>query len=301
MADSASSSPGQSSPRTPCAPIAEEHGIEVAPEVIQGEVAAEAVFHTELAAQQTNDVDLLGQQVARQTERGDSPAQHAARLRMAVEDDDRVAAPEQVVCGRESGGSCADDGHSFPRGFLPWRKVAGSGRDVAIPGQAVKIADRERFSLFAPVAALLAEARADTAERGREGEEVRGNLGGPSEVASRHRGEEARDVEPRRAPGPAGADAVARRDRKAGAPVPFSWRRGPRPSWCARPCRRRRALRTKARASPVPRSAPRTRSRRRTSRIPPRGRAWGCGSRAALRGLENRRPSLDRDRLAVYR
>jgi hypothetical protein len=59
------------------------------------------------------------------------------------------------------------------------------------------------------VAALLAQAWADPAQRRGESEKVGHYLGGPPEFASGHQSYETGDVEPRRAPGPAGAYAVA--------------------------------------------------------------------------------------------
>ena len=81
----ASSSPGQPRPREPWAPIARNTAVEVPPQVFQREVPAQSLAQAELRAQVADSLDFRIEDLPRQTKRGDAIAQHAARVRVCVE------------------------------------------------------------------------------------------------------------------------------------------------------------------------------------------------------------------------
>ena len=172
---------------------------------------------------------------------------------------DAVPAAQQVVRGGQAGRPGADDRHALAGRRVLARDVARRGRQVAVRREAVEAADRERRVGVAAVAALLAQPRADAAQRGRQRQEVGGDLGRPPDRSPADTSrEEPRDVEA--APGsrsctgrrsrPRGRTAAARAPSCA-TPALVACR-------CAPPCPRRPAWRTTATAWPCPRSAPRT-------------------------------------------
>ena len=92
----------------------EVHGLVAAAvllhEAVDGEVRAGRLVDLQVDAERGDAVDVLLQGGLGQAVLGDAEAQHAARLRLALEHGDGVAEQREVAGGGEAAGARADDG-----------------------------------------------------------------------------------------------------------------------------------------------------------------------------------------------
>ena len=102
--------------------------VELFADLREGDVFADARLAFDLHAEGADIVDLLGDDVARQTVGGNRPAEHAARLGELFEDRDLVAAQGQIPGGRQPGRTGADDGDLLLAGD-------GNGLDLRAAGR----------------------------------------------------------------------------------------------------------------------------------------------------------------------
>ena len=91
----------------------EEHGVEVPPQIVEREVAAQPFAQAELGAQVADHFDLRIQHLPRQAKRRDAIAQHPARLRVRVKQHRAMAAPEQMMRRSQPRRPGADDGDAL--------------------------------------------------------------------------------------------------------------------------------------------------------------------------------------------
>ena len=112
----------------------QEHRVEVPPQVVQREVAAQAFAQAELGAQVADQLDFRIEHVPRQPKRRDAIAQHPARLRVRVKQHRAMAAPKQMMRRGQPRRAGADNGDALGRSAesLQWRRrlacVGRSGR-----------------------------------------------------------------------------------------------------------------------------------------------------------------------------
>ena len=176
-----------------------------------------------------------------------------------------------------------------------------NGRGAApihVGGVAMQRADRQALVVLAAPAVLLAQPRADPAERAGQREALGDDLH-RRRAGCRRLGDlahERRDVEHRRTRRGARRDALAgvigeqQLERHAGARARTSSRVGAR-----RPCRRPPASRRRATASGAPRPGPRRRSTRRPARSPSTWQSVGIVDAERPRRLQHGRARLDRE------
>ena len=98
----------------------DEHGVILLPQLLDGDVVADAhpVLHFDPGGQ--NGMDVVVQPVLGQPVVGDAVAQHAAQLGQHLKDGDGMAHQAQVIGCRQAAGATADHGHT----------LAGVGRAV---------------------------------------------------------------------------------------------------------------------------------------------------------------------------
>jgi len=104
----------------------QEYGIEVAPQVVQGQVAAQPPAQVKFGAQGADRLDFRIEHLPGQTKGRDAIAQHPAGLRMGIEQRHRVSLAQQVMRGGQPRRAGSDDGHPPAGGRR--RRVSGRGR-----------------------------------------------------------------------------------------------------------------------------------------------------------------------------
>ena len=192
-----------------------DRGVEAAlSQVVQGEVAAEGLVALDLRAEAPDGLVfgledfLLGQAVFR-----DAVAEHAARLRVALEDGRVVAGDLEVVGGGHARRPGADDGDTLAGLGLRLERQRRLDavllrREDDVAGVAVAVADRDRLVHLVAAAVLLAWRRADAAQDRGERDGALEDARRLAEAAFGVGLEEARDVDVARALVLAGRQAV---------------------------------------------------------------------------------------------
>src|SRR5664279_914600 len=134
-------------------------------EIGQGEVAAHGVVELELHAQTHDPLDFLPNHGSRQAVFGDADGHHAARYGHRLEDGHEIAEAGQVVGGRHSGRSAADDGDLLLAPLLrrdDGRKLARLGRET------LEAPNGDGLVQGAASTGRLTRGRTDPAANGRE-------------------------------------------------------------------------------------------------------------------------------------
>ena len=125
----------------------EEDGVEVLPELAEGELAAEHLAGLDVdAADPKDEFDLAGGEIFDGLVGGDAVFVEAADLRPGVEDDDVVAVERQAMGAGEAGRPAADDGDAFS-GERGARERLAAGLDHHVGGVALQFADPDRLAL----------------------------------------------------------------------------------------------------------------------------------------------------------
>ncbi len=91
----------------------QEHGVEVPPQVVEREVAAQPFAQAELGAQVADHSDFRIEHLPRQPKRRDAIAQHPARLRVGVKQHRAMAAPKQMMRRSQARRPGADNGDAL--------------------------------------------------------------------------------------------------------------------------------------------------------------------------------------------
>jgi len=196
-------------PRGQLGPDAEEDGVVITPEIGEAEVAAPPRVHAKRGPEALDLLDLGVQGGSRQAVLGDAVAQHPAGQSVGVEEGAAVSALEQVESGGQSRRARADDRHRLA-GRLPGLGQARPLRHLVPVGDvAVERSDRQPLVVVvAAAAALLAQPRAHPPQGARERQPVEDPLHRPIVLTGGDLVDEARHVEPGRATGGAGGDAL---------------------------------------------------------------------------------------------
>ncbi len=194
----------------PLRPDGDEHGVVFRAQPGQREVRAPAPVHAEGCAQGAHGADLGVERLAGQPVGGNAVAQHPPGQGVGVVQRARVAALPEVVRGRESRGSRADDGHG-PAGGRRLRRRGGLRRgQVQVRDVAVQRADGQSLVERAPAAILFAQPGTDAAERAGQRQTLGDHAHRMGRIPGGDAGHEARDVQPGRAARNARRPAFAR-------------------------------------------------------------------------------------------
>ena len=105
----------------------QEHGVEVPPQVVQGEVSAQPFAQAELGAQVANHSDLRIEHLPRQPKRRDAIAQHPSRLRVRVKQHRAMTLAQQMMRRGQPRRARPDDGDALGRSAAGVPPGAGVG------------------------------------------------------------------------------------------------------------------------------------------------------------------------------
>ena len=152
---------------------ADEHGVEVAPQLFQTHVLADLGVEAHLHAHVDNALDLAVEHVARRAIAGNAIAHHAAELRVGVENGAAMALAPELVGAGEPGRPAADD-RDLLAGFVFGPGEAEAVRERPLADEMLDRVDADEILDLVAVASGLAWRRAhpphDRRERVRLGE-----------------------------------------------------------------------------------------------------------------------------------
>ena len=152
----------------------QEYPVELAPQLIKGEIPSQPLAQAELSPQLPDHVDFRIENRVRQPKRRNAVAQHPARLRVRIKKHRGMTPPEQMMRRRQPRRAGPDNGDALARRgrrpACPFRfdhTIGLGNRRHAPPGvgrEPMQVADRKRLLHLALPAALLAQPRTDPSQ-----------------------------------------------------------------------------------------------------------------------------------------